>query len=935
MLAMPRLIESPDRTRARGLVESIAKDHGYLGEDVLSQISDDIRRQVEEALLKKDEIIGSSVMTLAKNLYNSSARFVFELLQNADDNHYTEARACGAVPFVSFRVYPHRIVLECNEDGFTRENLVAICNVGKSSKTGAQGYIGEKGIGFKSVFMVAWKAHIQSKNFSFSFQHKREDSGMGMISPVWEDINEELAGPLSRITLFLHETGNQDALTRERETTLQQFRELQDTILLFMKNLKKIEIEMYDEKDRITSTTIFSMDYEANDRVSLSKRILQNGQTQDHRRYYHVTKHMAECPFKNENRTYSKVEETTGAYAKAEVVLAFPLTHDSIPIIEPQDVFAFLPVRRIGFTFLIQTDFVTEANRQDIVTSSARNARLVGGIADAFIKAVLQFCRHSTLQYQWMRYLPQGNEFPWDPFWKRLIDGIKSRLRKTEVLQPRSHGNLRYIQDMRRFPGGVLDKHGDPLFDDLDPEEYIASEYLFKDLDRLKEYGLDYMNIEDAIARVQKDLIQLCSSRMRSPETDEDWHSRAAKLLSLPFCKKWSGSIGKVRSLRLLPLASGPWVSTSNISVYYPHVNGVPVPRDLNLHLVDPRAAANAERKQLFDYLGVQAPSACHVRDLIMAKYKCTGIPANIDLSTSRNHLIFLYLTAHLDALSDFHIANPNLWMFDHKGRFRKPAVYHFYMPSDHPYGAQELFRSTNPGDEPGAGATGLDVCFVHQEYMKNTPEPPKGQAQPWFEWLKASLFIREKLSLTDKDKGLSELVLSNECIYVAQHRPEKFLGFLSAYWEVDGGLITARRNLLQDLLATKVLCKGNRMHPLIEAYLPTAVLQRCSLKFLEDNEFFPWLKLEAPLSQDDRPPEWETLTKSLGIGYPKSDLDFHLAILRFILDANPSPVSLTRVTRVYELYENIQTRCHESVDRRSCLQNTRHDPPTYSPNVF
>ena len=573
------------------------------------------------------------------------------------------------------------------------------------------------------------------------------------------------------------------------------------------------------------------------------------------------------------------------------------------------------------------------------MTSSARNAGLVGGIAKAFIEAVLQFCGHSTLQYQWMRYLPQGNEYPWDPFWKRLIDNIKSGLRGSKVLWPRSHGNLRYIQDMRRFPRDLFDKHGDPLFDDVDPEEYIASEYLFKDQDRLEEYGLRYMNIDDAITRVQKDLNQL-SSRMRSPETDEDWHSRAAKLLSLPFCKKYLGLIEKVRLLRLLPLASGLWVSTNDCSVYhcsvyYPHINGVPVPGDLNLLLVDPRAAANAERKQLFDYLGVQALPAHHVRDLVMTKYKCTEIPANIDLDTSRNHLIFLYLTAHLDARSNFHIANPNLWIFDHQGRFRNPAKHHFYMPSDRPYGAQELFRSTNPGDEPGAGATGLDVCFVNQEYMKNTPEPPKGQAQSWFEWLKASLFIREKLNLTHMPEGRSELVLSDECIYVAQCRPEKFLGFLSTYWEVDGSKITARPSLRQDLLATEVLCRGNRMHPLIEAYLPTVELQRSSLKFLKDYEFFPWLKLEAPLSHEARPLEWETLTKSLGIGYPKSNLDFHLAILRFILDANPSPVNLTRVTRVYELYENIQTRCHESVDRDNCLEKTRHDPPTYSLNVF
>lgn len=295
---------------------------------------------------------------LAKNLYNSSARFVFELLQNADDNHFTKARARAAVPFVSFRVYTRRIVVECNEDGFTRANLVAICNVGKSSKYGAQGYIGEKGIGFKSVFMAAWKAHIQSGDFSFSFQHNKDGSGMGMISPIWEDVDEELDYPLTRITLFLHETGDHDVLAKQRETTLQQFRELQDTILIFMKNLKRIEIVMYDENDLIVSTTTYLVESEVNDRVSLGKRILQNGQTHYHTRYYHITKRIVDDLSKNENRTYSRIEEVTKAYATAEIILAFPLTHASIPIIEPQEVFAFLPVRHMGFTvksFLLKT----------------------------------------------------------------------------------------------------------------------------------------------------------------------------------------------------------------------------------------------------------------------------------------------------------------------------------------------------------------------------------------------------------------------------------------------------------------------------------------------------------------------------------------------------------------------------------------------------
>ena len=185
--------------------------------------------------------------------------------------------------------------------------------------------------------------------------------------------------------------------------------------------------------------------------------------------------------------------------------------------------------------FLIQTDFVTQANRQDIVISSARNVGLVCEIASAFVKAVSQFCEHSTLQYQWMRYLPQENEYPWDPFWKQLVNGIKSALKSKEVLRPRSHGDLRCIEDMRRLPGSMVDKNGDPLFDDVDPEQYLASEYLSEDLDRLKEYGLEYMDMEGFITRVQRDLDRPSGSRMKSSMTDEDWHSRTAKVLGRPF----------------------------------------------------------------------------------------------------------------------------------------------------------------------------------------------------------------------------------------------------------------------------------------------------------------------------------------------------------------------------------------------------------------
>jgi hypothetical protein len=286
---------------------------------------------------------------LAKNLYTSNARFVFELLQNADDNQYSGARERGECPYVTFEVFPEHIVLECNEDGFTPQNLTAICNVGQSSKTGAQGYIGEKGIGFKSIFMAAYKVHIQSARFSFSFTHRQGDSGMGMISPVWEESNSDVQAGITRMTLYLHNVGTTEEIQVRRRPIIQQFQEILDTHLLFLKNIRRIQIKFRDQKCAVTSSTTFEVQTPATiptGRVSLRK--VRDGNEAEYT-HYHVTNNYAWRLAKNENRTYSSLEENTLAYSTANVTLAFPLTEDLVPIIESQHIFAFLPIRNMGF----------------------------------------------------------------------------------------------------------------------------------------------------------------------------------------------------------------------------------------------------------------------------------------------------------------------------------------------------------------------------------------------------------------------------------------------------------------------------------------------------------------------------------------------------------------------------------------------------------
>lgn len=288
--------------------------------------------------------------SLAKNIYTSDARFVFELLQNADDNRFTRASINNTLPFVSFQVFPDRIVVECNEDGFTKSDLSAVCAVGKSTKSVAHGYIGAKGIGFKSVFIAAWKVYIQSGYFSYCFKHEKGDLGLGMVVPVWQDTDDELPYPLTRMTLYLHEKGDPQDVEYSRQIIFKQLSGLQQICLLFLRNLKRIKVSFHNEDGELQSSNDFSVgDVHENSVVLHSELTDGCKDTIIKKQRYHVTRHMATGLSKSDNREPPTTDEAKRAASIAEVILAFPLTSDSEPVLEQQEIFAFLPVRESSF----------------------------------------------------------------------------------------------------------------------------------------------------------------------------------------------------------------------------------------------------------------------------------------------------------------------------------------------------------------------------------------------------------------------------------------------------------------------------------------------------------------------------------------------------------------------------------------------------------
>ena len=249
------------------------------------------------------------------------------------------AQASGTDPYLKFLIDRDRIVIESNEDGFSKNNVNAICKVRTSTKKGVRGYIGEKGIGFKSVFKIASRVHVQSGPFSFYFNYGGDDDdGMGMVTP-FNDAHEGLPhGVSTRFILTLKDDTDFQSLIKE-------FNDLPDTLLLFLTTLKKLQVSINDGDEPLERRYEYVYN-ESTKKGTLVKD--SNRREREQFQFFIYKKTVGNLP----------PEKARKDIKDAEVVLAFPVNRNDVPVIEKQHVYAYLPLRKIGFPVSAISNFM-------------------------------------------------------------------------------------------------------------------------------------------------------------------------------------------------------------------------------------------------------------------------------------------------------------------------------------------------------------------------------------------------------------------------------------------------------------------------------------------------------------------------------------------------------------------------------------------------
>ena len=187
---------------------TVADKYGYLSEAEVEEILKWIfveRYVVAHAEDNTDEKpMNIALQDFISDKYDSGVHFFEEILQNIDDaiGRTKDLRDENNNVEISWK--DKKIIFTYPDRGFSFYDLMAITSLGNSIKKGdlEHASIGEKGIGFKSVFSVAKQVDITSKYFSFGIKYDRERKA-SVLQPDYIELNEDrLNATVLEITFF-------------------------------------------------------------------------------------------------------------------------------------------------------------------------------------------------------------------------------------------------------------------------------------------------------------------------------------------------------------------------------------------------------------------------------------------------------------------------------------------------------------------------------------------------------------------------------------------------------------------------------------------------------------------------------------------------------------------------------------------------------------
>ncbi|XP_060075304.1 uncharacterized protein LOC132554994 [Ylistrum balloti] len=507
------------------------------------------------------ERLGRSLDRLSKDLYSKDTHFVLELVQNADDNTYPDTMISDMCPSVKFITRQDSVIVLNNECGFEEKNIRALCDVGKSTKgKHTFGYIGQKGIGFKSVFRVTSRPEVHSNGYHICFDAK--SGPMGFILPHWTpDTWEDGKDWTTKIVL---------PLKAEMGTTVcslaARFDDIHPSLLLFLHRLRQITVlNKVDDSTQVMR------------RRDLGESVVEIEHNKGTDRFLVIKKSLDASKISLQAKSGVEVDST-------EIAMAFPLKAKgqrgfSLTAQPRQPVFAFLPLRSYGFRFIVQGDFDVPSSREDVDRDSPWNQWIRNELHTLFIEALDVFKSHkefSALEAvtSFLQFVPMEDEIL--DFFRPVASQILAKLKAKACVptQPNSKGMITW-----KMPSQTVIVRDSLICELITPEmlqKHLNLFYVHRDLaESLNTTLTQCLGIE---CLTTDHLLQIGKALILDRSQEHDFDSQiliTAKWLacvyrSLDEFHDNQTILETLSTLKILPLTTYQFVTLADNTVFFP-----------------------------------------------------------------------------------------------------------------------------------------------------------------------------------------------------------------------------------------------------------------------------------------------------------------------------------------------------------------------------
>jgi Domain of unknown function (DUF3883) len=313
--------------------------------------------------------LSSALIKIAGDLYTETERFIFEILQNADD--FPSESEKVAIQFVLLN--EHLLILHDGKP-FSEKEVEAISSIGDSTKSQDTSKTGYKGIGFKSVFTDSDCVYIFSNNYHFRYDKNYLENSQSIpwqIKPIWTEKSDLPSEIQTYSDFFQYPVAIALKVGRKKINEYKiKIKELFDEprFMLFLRHVNLIEVSGLNQGLKVNLSL---------NKNNYKNTIFFNGKQKDEWLVkdveFDVTEEVREN-IEDDKIVPEKLKKAT----RTKLTFASKIEETKIVKLSSEEsvLFTYLPtnVKDFEFPFVVNADFLTTANRQDLHRDNDWNA---------------------------------------------------------------------------------------------------------------------------------------------------------------------------------------------------------------------------------------------------------------------------------------------------------------------------------------------------------------------------------------------------------------------------------------------------------------------------------------------------------------------------------------------------------------------------------